>query len=156
MTISSELEAMRAQIRDIILRGSEGFFDGSTQNENLQITVRIACEFYLFLRRSGGNPELSEADYMAGMIASGVDWFFSMAQTGGILTGLKLRRGFGQELPLSLPELKLSYDATFQQLLECTHGAKAVGLLLSLAQMMCLFMTAYFPSFLSFNERGPD
>ena len=90
------------------------------------------------------------------MIASGVDWFFSMAQTGGILTGLKLRRGFGRELPLSLPELKLSCDATFQQLLECTYGAKAVGLLLSLAQMMCLFMTAYFPSFLSFNERGSD
>ena len=69
MTISSELEAMRAQIRDIILRGSEGCFDGSRKDEDLQITVRIACEFYLFLRRSGGNPELSEANYMAEMIA---------------------------------------------------------------------------------------
>lgn len=107
---------------------------------------------YLFLEQAGGTPELSEADYMAGTIRSGLDWFFAMAQTGSVLTGLKLQRGFGQEMPRSFPELKASYDSTFQQLRESSHSAKAIGLLLSLIQMMLIFMTVYFPSFLSFSN----
>lgn len=105
---------------------------------------------YLFLEQAGGTPELSEADYMAGTIRSGLDWFFAMAQTGSVLTGLKLQRGFGQEMPRSFPELKASYDSTFQQLRESSHSAKAIGLLLSLIEMM--LMTVYFPSFLSFSN----
>jgi hypothetical protein len=31
------------------------------------------------------------------------------------------------------------------------HSAKAMGLLLSLVQMMLLFMTVYFPSFSTFS-----
>jgi len=77
-----------------------------------------------------------------------------MAQTGGILTGLKLRRGFGSELPSSFSELKASYDAVFQQVLGCTHSAKAIGLLLSLVQKMFFFMTVYFPSFSSSSNES--
>lgn len=155
MAVSPELDAMLAQIRAVILHDSEGFFDSPKENENLQITARIACEFYLFLRQSGATPDLSEADYMAGTIRSGLDWFFSMAQTGSILTGLNLQRGFGRELPRNFLELRLSYDSTFQQLRECTHSAMAIGLLLSLLQIMLLFMTVYFPSFSFFsNESG--
>jgi len=70
---------------------------------------------------------------------------------------LKLREGFGQKLPSSFPELKASYYSTFHELLECAHSVKAIGLLLSLLQMMLLFMTVYFPSFLSFStESGSD
>jgi hypothetical protein len=32
------------------------------------------------------------------------------------------------------------------------HSIEAMGLLLSLVQMMFLFMTVYFPSFLSFSS----
>ena len=35
-----------------------------------------------------------------------------------------------------------------------SHSAKAMGLLLSLVQMMFLFMTVYFPSFLSFSSES--
>jgi hypothetical protein len=72
-----------------------------------------------------------------------------MAQTGRVLTGLELRTGFGPELPSSFAALKVSYDSIFHQVLECINSAKAIGLLLSLAQMMLLFMTVYFPSLLS-------
>jgi hypothetical protein len=154
MLFSPELDAMQARMKDIILRDSDGFFDDPKESEDLQITVRIACEFFVFLRQSNDAPESGEAEYMAGTIRSGLDWFFSMAQTGGILTGLELQRGFGPKLPGTFPELKASYDSVFHQVLEATHSAKAIGLLLSLVRMMFLFMTVYFPSFLSFSEAG--
>jgi hypothetical protein len=86
MLSSPEMDAMNARMTAIILRGSEGFFDDPKESEDLQITVRIACEF---LQQSNDAPELGEAEYMTGTIRSRLDWFFSMAQTGGILTGLK-------------------------------------------------------------------
>jgi len=157
MLFSPEMDAMQARMKAIILRDSEGFFDDPKESEDLQITIRIACEFFVFLRQSKDVPELDEAEYMAGTIRSGLDWFFSMAHTGGMLTGLKLRSGFGPKLPSSFPELKASYDSVFHQVLESTHSIKAIGLLLSLVQMMFLFMTVCFPSFLSFSsESGSD
>jgi hypothetical protein len=154
---SPELDAMKTRMTAIIVRDSEGYFDDPKEREDLQITVRIACEFFVFLQQSNDVPEFGEADYMAGTIRSGLDWFFSMAQTGGGLTGLKLQSGFGPRLPSTFSELKASYDSVFHEILESTHSAKAIGLLLSLVQMMFLFMTIYFPSFLSFSdESGSD
>jgi len=166
--LSPEIDALKAQMTAIIVRDSEGCFD-NREMEALQITVRIACEFFMFLQESNEvpelrkadymagkirSPELDEAEYMAGTIRSGLDWFFSMAQTGGVLTGLELRIGFGPKLPSTFSELKESYESVFRQVLESTHSARAVGLLLSLAQMMFLFMTVYFPSFLSFSSES--
>jgi hypothetical protein len=151
MLFSPEIDAMKEQMTAIIVRDSEGFFDDPKWSEDLQITVRIACEFFVFLQQSNDVPELEEAKYIAGTIRSGMDWFFSMAQTGRILTGLKLQYGFGPRLPSTFSELKVSYDSTFHQVLDSTHSIKAIGLLLSLVQMLFLFMTVYFPSFLSFS-----
>src|SRR5579863_10235227 len=148
MLFSPEVDAMKAQMLAIIVRDSEGFFDDPKESENLQITVRVACEFFIFLQQSNDVPELGEGEYMAGTIRSGMDWFFSMAQTGRILTGLKLQRGFGPKLPSTYIELKASYESVFHQVLESAYSIKALGLLLSLIQMMLLFMTVYFPSFL--------
>jgi hypothetical protein len=67
---------------------------------------------------------------------------------------LELKSGFGPKLPSTFSELKTSYESVFHQVLESTHSIKALGLLLSLVQMMFLFMTAYFPSFLSFSSEG--
>ena len=96
MLFSPELDAMKARMTAIIVRDSEGFFDDPKESEDLQTTVTIACEFFIFLQQSNDVPEFGEADYMAGTIRAGMDWFFSMAQTGRILTGLKLQSGFGQ------------------------------------------------------------
>lgn len=151
MPFSPELDAMKSEMKAILRRDSEGFFDDPKENENLQITVRIACEFFVFLRQSKDVPDVDEAEYMAGTIRSGMDWFFALAHTGGSLLGLKLQSGFGPKLPSTFNELKASYDSIFHQVLESSHSIKAMGLLLSLVQMMFLFMTVYFPSFLSFS-----
>ena len=151
MLFTPELDEMKGRVTAIILRDSEGFFDDPGESEDLQITVRIACEFFLFLQRTNEIPELGEAEYMAGTIRSGLDWFFSMAQTGVGLTGLKLHAGFGPKLPVTFHDLKASYETLFRQVLESNHSIKAIGLLLSLVQMMFLFMTVYFPSFQSFS-----
>src|SRR5713226_920745 len=157
MLFSPEIDAMKAQMTAIILQDSEGFFDDPKESEDLQITVRVACEFSIFLQQSNDVPELGEAEYMAGTIRSGMDWFFSMAETGRILTGLKLQHGFGPKLPSTFFELKASYESVFHQAFESAHSIKAIGLLLSLIQMMFLFMTVYFPSLLSFSsESGSD
>jgi hypothetical protein len=154
MLSSLEMDAMKRQMTATIVRDSEGYFDDPKESEVLQITVRIACEFLVFLQQSNDVPELRDAEYMAGTIRAGLDWFFAMARTGGSLTGLELQSGFGPKLPDTFSELKASYDSVFQQVLESTHSAKAIGLLLSLVQMMFLFMTAYFPSFLSFSAKS--
>ncbi len=151
---SLEMDAMMAQITSIIVRDSEGYFDDPKENENLKITVRIACEFFDFLQLSTNVPSRREAEYMAGTIRSGLDWFFYMARTGGSLTGLELQRGFGPKLPSTFSELKASYQSRFHQVLESTHSVEAIGLLLSLVQMMFLFMTVYYPSFLSFSSES--
>jgi len=39
----------------------------------------MASEFYVFLRQANGTPGLGEAEYMAGSIRAGLDWFYSIA-----------------------------------------------------------------------------
>ncbi len=151
MLFSPELNELQAQIKTIILRESEDFFDEPADLVVLQNTIRIACEFLDFLKRTDSAPELSEVEYMADTIRSGIDDFYRMAQWGRILTGLELRKGFAQSMPSTLTEMKNIYASIFQQLIRSASSAKGVGLLLSLAQIMLLFMTMYFPSFLSFS-----
>ena len=67
-----------------------------------------------------GSAELSEAEYMADTIRSGIDDFYAMAQWGRILTGLELRKDFAQNMPTTLTEMKKMYDSIFQQLTEST------------------------------------
>jgi hypothetical protein len=151
MLFSPEMESLQAPMTAVIVRDADGFFDDPKESEDLQTTIRIACEFYLFLQQSKDLPDPHEADYMAGTIRSGMDWFFSMAQTGRILTGLNLRAGFDSTLPRTFSELKASYHTIFQQVMEATPSIKATGLLLSLVRMMFLFMTVYFPAYSSIS-----
>lgn len=148
---SPELDQSKSQITKNILRESEDFFGEPEDLAVLNNTVRIACEFFDFLKRTDGIPGLEDAEYMAGTIRSGIDDFYIMEQWGRILTGLELRRGFSESLPTTLPEIKKSYDSIFEQLIHCAASAQGVGLLLSLVQIMLLFMTAYFQTFLSFS-----
>ena len=155
MLFSRVIDAMKEQMTAIIVRDSEGFFDDSKWGEDLQITVRVACEF--LFSRSCQTTFLNWERPSTWLEQSIQEWigFFSMAQTGRILIGLKLQSGFGPKLPSTFSELKASYDSTFHQVLESTHSIKAMGLLLlSLVQLMFLFMTVYFPSFLSFSSEN--
>jgi hypothetical protein len=151
MLFSPELDAQKAQITDNVLRESEDFFDEAEDLTVLRNTVRIACEFFDFLKRADSAPDLDEAEYMSGTIRSGIDDFYRMEQWGRILSGLKLKRGFSQNMPSTLSEIKEIYDTVFRQLTGSTSSIESMGLLLSLAQMMLLFMTAYFQVFLSFS-----
>jgi hypothetical protein len=50
---------MKAQMTAIVVRDSEGFFDDPKESEDLQITVRVSCEFFVFLQSSNDVPELA-------------------------------------------------------------------------------------------------
>ena len=64
MMSASEMEGIKAQIMAIVVPDSEDVFDDSNESEALQITARIACDFFGFLQ-SNGVPELREAEYLA-------------------------------------------------------------------------------------------
>ncbi|MHB8413584.1 MAG: hypothetical protein ACYDDI_16780 [Candidatus Acidiferrales bacterium] len=145
-TPSENLNQLKTQIEAVILRESEDFFADPKDLAVLRVTIRIACEFFDFLERTDDPLEESEAEYMAGTIRSGMDFFFTLAQWGGMLSGLELRTGFGQKLPSTFSEMKVSYGSVLRQLIQCKSSATGMGMLLFLAQTMLLFMTIYFPS----------
>jgi hypothetical protein len=75
MLFSPKIDAMKEQMTAIIVRDSEGFFDDPKWSEDLQITVRVACEFFMFLQQPNDVHELGEAEYMAGTIEQSVqEW----------------------------------------------------------------------------------
>ncbi|HWO34525.1 MAG TPA: hypothetical protein VNO32_37510 [Candidatus Acidoferrum sp.] len=49
---SPEIDALKAQMTAIIVRDAEGYFDDPSDREAIQITVRIACEFFMFVQQS--------------------------------------------------------------------------------------------------------
>jgi len=126
MLFSPELDELKAQIKNIILRESDDFFDEPEDLAVLQVTIRIACEFYDFLKRTDSAPELEEAEYIRDTIRSGMDEFFQMSQWGDILTGLELQKGFRREFPTSFPEVKASYGSVFQELLTSASSVKGL------------------------------
>ena len=80
---SEDINQLKTQIEAVILRQSEDFFADPKDLAVLRVTIRIACEFFDFLERTDDPPEESEAEYMAGTIRSGMDFFFTLAQWGG-------------------------------------------------------------------------
>ena len=150
MLSSPVTDAMRAQMTAVILRDSEGNFDDPKEREDLQITVRVACEFFVFLKQSNDPLELGEAEYMAETIRS--DWIvFSGWLRPGLPDWIKIAKWLRRELAKHFVRTESLYNSVFHEVLECTYSVKAIGLLLSLVQMMFLFRTVYFPSFLSFS-----
>jgi hypothetical protein len=146
-----DVDELREEIEGIILRGAQDFFDAAEDRSALEVTVRICCEFYDFLKSARDEPDSSDANYMASTIRSGIEEFFTMEQYGRIWSRLKLQEGFSGKLPQTFVELKTEYEAVFQQLLDCEASAKAFGLLLSLTKLMLLFLTVYFQSFQSYT-----
>jgi hypothetical protein len=148
-----DVDELRDHIEGVILREAEEFFDAAEDRSALEVTVRICCEFYEFLMNARGEPDSSDANYMASTVRSGMEEFFTLEQYGRVLGGLKLQQGFCGKLPQTFVQLKTEYEAIFQQVLDCEASAKAFGLLLSLTRLMLLFLTAYFQSFEGYSAR---
>jgi hypothetical protein len=147
-----DVDELRTQIETLILRDTGDFFDAAEDRSTLEVTVRICCEFLDFLLNAEGEaPDSSDASYIADTIRSGLDEFFTMAQWGRILKGLRLSQGFEAELPQTFVAFRAKYDATFQELLRCDASVAAFGRLLSLTQLMILFLAVYFPVYLSYS-----
>jgi hypothetical protein len=149
-----DVDELRDHIEGVILREAEEFFDAAEDRSALEVTVRICCEFYEFLMNARGEPDSSDANYMASTIRSGMEEYFTLEQYGRVLSGLKLQQGFCGKLPQTFGELRTEYDAIFQQVLDCEASAKAFGLLLSLTKLMLLFLAVYFQSLESYS--APD
>jgi hypothetical protein len=64
------------QIRDLILKESEG--DLASSKEDLHVTIRIAGDFYNYLRMYEKSPHPIDVSYMLGTIRSGIDFLFRL------------------------------------------------------------------------------
>jgi hypothetical protein len=136
MLFSPELDELKAQIGMVILRESEDFFDEPKDLAVLQVTIRIACEFFDFLKGQTTRQHCQKPITWRIQFGLGLTISIRRPNWGNILTGLELRKGFAQNVPSTLSEMKELHDSVFQQLTRCTSSAKGVGLLLSLVQIM--------------------
>jgi hypothetical protein len=64
-------------IEDLIVVGSEAFFDEADIRETLHAS--ITSDFYDFLVKFGEKPAAQEIDYLVGTIRSGMEEFFALA-----------------------------------------------------------------------------
>ncbi len=63
MLFTPEMESLQAQMTAVIVRDAEDFFDDPKESEDLQTTVRIACEFLYFSATVQQQSRPEEADY---------------------------------------------------------------------------------------------
>ena len=132
------------RIEQIIVDGSEGFFDDSTLREDLHITVRIAGDFYKFLVKSGDSPPAKEIAYVTDTIRSGMDWFFGLAHLCTMIQAEEVDSHASREFP----RLRERFMRDFENLAESTDTSAEAALasLLALTHCELLFLAHNFPS----------
>ncbi|HZR30960.1 MAG TPA: hypothetical protein VFA76_03785 [Terriglobales bacterium] len=137
-----------SRIEELILGGSEGFFDEPNTREDLHVTVRIARDVYDFLKRYGENPSAKEIDYITGTIRSGVDELFALAyQCVTINTG-RDSWSFDSHVHWDFPALRERFLRDFEHLSESREASAAQRLvtLLNLGHLELVLLAHHFPS----------
>jgi hypothetical protein len=103
------------QIRDLILTESEG--DLASSKDDLQVTIRIARDFYNYLRMYEKPPHPIDISYMLGTIRSGMDFLFLLVDS--CVYREDEEKWIGAFNPLrawSYPELRKEFLARFESL----------------------------------------
>ena len=134
------------EIQKLIVQSTGDIFADRELREDLNVTIRIACDFYDFLSKAGDLPDVAEADYIVGTIRSGIDHFFSLAHLSNTVDSLDLQKGFELDAPRQFSEMKSSYSSVFHELVRDDLSApRRLGFLLALVRLMMLFMAIQFP-----------
>jgi hypothetical protein len=132
------------RIEQIVVNGSDGFFDDPLLREDLHITIRIAGDFYRFLAKFGDNPPPKEIAYVTDTIRSGTDWFFGLAH----LCTMIHADAVDSDAPKEFPLLRAKFMRDFENLAASTNsGAEAaLASLLALTHCELVFLAHNFPS----------
>jgi hypothetical protein len=133
-------------IEELIVRDSDGFFDDQEIREDLHITIRVATEFYEFLKRYSESPASEESDYVANTIRSGMDELYSLAFLCRTINISKTSWKVDRRIPKELSHLKRNFMAVFETLSEeRLKPPQRLFRLIELGRLELLFLVLYFP-----------
>jgi len=136
------------RIEDLIVAGSEGFFDEADIRECLHITIRIAKDFYDFLVKFGETPPAKEVAYVMDTIRSGIDWFFRLADLCVTINTGRDTWNFDPHLHWDFPALREKFLRDFEYLAVSPDVSVVDRLasLLALTHLELVFLAQHFPS----------
>ena len=137
------------RIEQLIVAGSEGFYDEPEIRKDLHVTVCIAKEFYDFLVKFGDRPPTKEVAYMMDTIRSGIDEFFDLAYGCRVINTGPDTWTFVPLAQWDFLELRERFMRGFEHLTSLPPDRSAVDLLaslLALAHLELVFFGQHFPS----------
>ena len=140
-------------IQDAIVAGSELH---GTNREDLQVTIRIARDFYDFLVRHEVSPNGEQIDYMSGTIRSGIEEFYLLAYgCRSILRDTKALKSDPHE-HWDFQALREMFMRGFEHLADPdVSAADKLVSLFALTHLELVFLAWHFPSAI-FAERTSD
>jgi hypothetical protein len=137
------------RIEQLIVDGSEGFFDEPDIRADLRVTIRIAKEFYDFLVKFGDQAQTKEVAYMMGTIRSGIDEFFGLADLCTVIETGPETWNFDPLGHWDFPGLRERFMRGFEHLTDYSPdrgAAERLASLLALTHLELVFFGRHFPS----------
>ena len=137
------------RVEELIVAGSEGFFDEPDIRMDLRVTIRIAKEFYDFLIKHGDKPPAKEVAYMVDTIRSGIDEFFDLADLCTVINTGTETWTFDPLDHWDFPELRERFIRDFENFTATSSDGSVVdrlASLLALTHLEFVFFGRYFPS----------
>lgn len=145
------------RIEELIVAGSEGFFEERELRKDLHVTIRIARDFYDFLVKFGEEPHPKETAYVMDTIRSGIDCFFDLAYVCRVINTGPDTWSFDPHLHSGFPELRQKFLRDFESLAESpdANAADRLATLLALTHLELVFLGQHFPSAILWHS-APD
>lgn len=137
-----------AVIEDLIVSGSEGFFDQPLLRESLHVTIRIARDFYDFLLKTDDQAPAAEIDYIIGTIRSGLAQFFALAHACSMIDTRRISWPFDARQTLEFASLRSDFIEGFERLVASADATviERLAWLLGLVRLELLFVAHHFPA----------
>ncbi len=135
------------QIESFIKKDTDDFFEEPEIRDDLHVTIRIAKDFYDFLKRYDDNPPTTEIDYIMGTIRSGLDHFFSLAYICAIINTGSRAWSFDRQAQWDFVQLRNKFMRDFDSLAASmpTSTIDKLASLLVLVHLELVFMAQHFP-----------
>lgn len=132
-------------IEELMVTEAEGDLD--VVREDLHVTIRIARDFYEFLKKFAEPPQPYDIDYMMGTIRSGIDEFFLLIYSCS--SGIEKEKWIAAFDPLRVwnyPELRREFLSRFESLAspQLDRADRLVSLLL-LTHLELMYLAQNFP-----------
>ncbi|HKS71711.1 MAG TPA: hypothetical protein VJQ82_00860 [Terriglobales bacterium] len=136
------------RVEQLIVAGSEGFFDEPDIRNDLHVTIHIARDFYDFLIKYGDRPPAKEVAYVMDTIRSGIDEFSDLAYLCGVINAGPDTWEFEPFAHWDFRELRERFIRGFQNFTASSSDRSVLdrlASLLALTHLELVFFGRYFP-----------